>query len=75
MSSGTPGLLIGWKFSRTPFIMGMISSAFSGESPMDLPKMGVAMAPGHMQLTRTPCSPSSIATECVRWMTAALAAL
>ncbi len=66
MSSGTPGRLIGCMFSRTPFMSGMISSAFSGVRPSDLPKIGVAMPPGQMQLTRTPLSPSSIATECVR---------
>ena len=54
---------------------GIVVSAWSGESPKDLPKIGVAMPPGQMQLTRTPRSPSSMATERVRWMTAALAAL
>jgi hypothetical protein len=36
--------------------------------------MPVAIAPGEIELTRTPDSPSSIATHFVRWMTAAFAA-
>src|SRR2546422_113142 len=74
MSSGSPGRRIGCSVSRIPFMSGIVASARSGESPKALPKIGVAMPPGQMQLTRTPLSPSSIATERVRWMTAALAA-
>ena len=36
--------------------------------------MPVAMAPGETEFTRTLCSPSSMATQRVRWFTAALAA-
>ena len=50
------------------------NAGFAGvHGPID--EIGVAMPPGQMQLTRTPRSPSSMATERVRWMTAALAAL
>jgi hypothetical protein len=35
------------------------------------PKIGVAIPPGQMQFTRTLLSPSSFATDRVRWITAA----
>ena len=37
--------------------------------------MPVVIAPGDTELTRTLCSPSSMATHLVKWFTAALAAL
>ena len=52
-----------------------IRSASGPAMPTAPPKIGVAMPPGQMQFTRTPLSPSSIATERVRCTTAALAAL
>jgi hypothetical protein len=36
--------------------------------------MPVAMPPGEIELQRTPFSPSCMATQTVRWFTAALAA-
>src|SRR5262245_23325448 len=75
MSSGSPERLIGWTFCKMPFICGTSASACSADMPSPLPKIGVAIAPGQMQFTRMLCSPSSIATVLVSWMTAALAAL
>src|SRR6266567_2807202 len=51
-----------------------VFSAASTDRPSALPKMPVAIAPGEIELTRMPDSPSSIATHLVRWITAAFAA-
>lgn len=63
MSSGSPARWIGWWVARMGFIFSAISSAAAPETPRAWPKIGVAMPPGQMQFTRTPLSPSSIATE------------
>ena len=52
-----------------------IASALPASMPSALARMPVAIAPGDTEFTRTPCSPSSIATQRVRCTTAALAAL
>ena len=45
-----------------------------GIEGLEVARFDMAMAPGEMLLTRTPASPSSIATHLVKWITAALAA-
>ena len=42
--------------------------------PVTMDALSTAIAPGEIELTRTPDSPSSIATHLVRWITAAFAA-
>jgi hypothetical protein len=54
---------------------GTVFSAAAWLMPKLLPKIGVGIAPGQTQFTRTPPSASSMAAHWVRWAMAALAAL
>jgi hypothetical protein len=50
------------------------SCTISSPTPKARPKIGVTIPPGQMQFTRMPCSPSSVATVLVSWITAAFIA-
>ena len=72
--SGMPARGIGCTVAKAVFNLSAMPSALLGLAPSALARMPVAIEPGEMELTRTPCSPSSIATQRVRCTTAALAA-
>jgi hypothetical protein len=77
-SSGKPGRGTGchtvWKRSKTPRTASAERSASMLPSPAALPKIPVTIGPGERLFTRTPTSPSSAATDRVRWISAAFAA-
>ena len=73
MSSGRPERRIGWNGEGALHHVHRLVGGLRVH-PERLPKIGVAIPPGQMQLTRTPLSPSSMATDRVSWITAAFAA-
>jgi hypothetical protein len=76
MSSGIPDRGIGCMVAKLDVIRSARASALlASVIPSALAKMPVAIAPGDTELTRTPYSPSSIATQRVKCTTAAFAAL
>src|SRR5215472_15704908 len=74
MSSGMPARGIGCAVAKAVLSLFAMPSAWLGLTPSAFARIPVAIAPGETELTRTPCSPSSIATHRVRCTTAALAA-
>jgi hypothetical protein len=74
MSSGMPARGIGCALAKFSLNVAAAASAWARSMPSAMPRMPVAIGPGDTELTRTLCSPRSMATQRVRWFTAALAA-
>ena len=75
ISSGSPARGIGWIVAKRSFTTPVNRSALEPSRPAFFPKIPVTIAPGEMQLTRIPFSPSSAAAERVNALTAPFEAL